>query len=357
LDPILAAAVAFAISQIALSALLLCRSPTPMSLSEWLFLAFLITVAAYLLDPLTHNHWLAPYQHVIENFLPGIFWLFCSSIFNDKFKIKSWHLSLIGLTVVLPLINQTLSSQSIELPATIFVHSPQILEFILLTLALLEVLRHWNDDLIESRRGLRLWFCSMTGLYIFTIIALREIIIPQSDWLAFWQYFPVGIMCLLTNLLLIQYRPDLLKVINKVNQAKADVGKTIKNTKRTSIENDVDTPPKVVAQLNELMTKQFIYRKMSLTIGQLAQELNLPEYRLRRIINSGLGFRNFNDYLNGFRIKEAGERLSDPSQNRETVLNIALETGFKSLSSFNKAFRESFGVTPTVYRQQQNQDN
>jgi AraC-like DNA-binding protein len=101
------------------------------------------------------------------------------------------------------------------------------------------------------------------------------------------------------------------------------------------------------------MTKQFVYRKMSLTIGQLAQQLSVPEYRLRRIINIGLGFRNFNDYLNGFRIKEAGEGLADPLKSDEAILNIALDVGFRSVSSFNKAFRDSFGVTPTQYRQQQ----
>jgi AraC-like DNA-binding protein len=34
-------------------------------------------------------------------------------------------------------------------------------------------------------------------------------------------------------------------------------------------------------------------------------------------------------------------------------LTIALETGFRSLSSFNKAFKEAHNMTPTAYRRQQ----
>jgi len=354
MNAILLGAVAFAMSQIALSTLLFVRINRKMSLSEWLFLAFLVTVGAYLLQPWTIQvSWLDPIQRVIENFLPGIFWLLCSSLFNDRFKIQPWMLLLVVATVIMPLTLVVFSWQGELLPTLILKHIPQSIEFILLALALYEVVRHWNDDddLIESRRYLRLWFCAMTGLYIFGTIMLREVIIPNSEWFAVWQYLPVGLICLFTNLLLVQYRTGLLN-IDEATTNVTDKGRTSEIEVREP-EPEVEVPSEIVVKLDQLMNQDFIYRKMGLTIGQLASELDLPEYRLRRIINAGLGFRNFNDYLNGFRIKEAGERLADPKQAQEAVLNIALDTGFRSLSSFNKAFREAYGVTPTVYRQQQ----
>jgi AraC-like DNA-binding protein len=262
--------------------------------------------------------------------------------------------------VTFPFLGQALAWQNFPTSAILFEHIPQMLEFVLLSLALLEVVRHWNNDLIESRRDLRLWFCAMAGLYIFGLIALRELILPNSNWFALWQYLPVGVICLFTNLLLLQYRPGLLGpaeysgVAEQVKSAEENiVRRGLASDKNDVDENKFEAPADVVAQLNELMTEQFVYRKMSLTIGQLARQLCLPEYRVRRIINAGLGFRNFNDYLNGFRIKEAGERLADPLNSDEAVLNIALDVGFKSVSSFNKAFRDSFGATPTQYRQRQ----
>jgi len=355
MNAILLGAVAFAMSQIALSSLLFMRMRRSMSLQEWLFLAFLVTVAAYLIQPWTATiSWLNPIQRVVENFLPGVFWLLCSSLFNDRFKIKPWMLLIVATTVIMPLILVVFSWQSALLATIVFKHLPQTIELVLLALALFEVVRHWNDDLIESRRDLRLWFCAMTGLYIFAMVMLREVIIPNSEWFAVWQYLPVGLICLFTNLLLVQYRPGLLNIADVVTVSAPE--ESTATIEVAEPEPEVEVPSEVVAKLNQLMNEEFIYRKMGLTIGQLASELDLPEYRLRRIINAGLGFRNFNDYLNGFRIKEAGERLADPEQLQEAVLNIALDTGFRSLSSFNKAFREAYGVTPTVYRQQQNHD-
>jgi AraC-like DNA-binding protein len=89
---------------------------------------------------------------------------------------------------------------------------------------------------------------------------------------------------------------------------------------------------------------------MGLTIGQLAKELDIQEYKLRQMINSQLGYRNFSDFLNSYRIKETAERLRDETNKHLPILTIALDVGFRSLSSFNKAFKATFGQTPTEYR-------
>jgi AraC-like DNA-binding protein len=73
---------------------------------------------------------------------------------------------------------------------------------------------------------------------------------------------------------------------------------------------------------------------------------------LRRVINQGLGFRNFNDFLHTHRLREAAGRLGDPQLRRIPVLTIALEVGYGSIGPFNRAFKERFGVTPTEYRRQ-----
>ena len=95
------------------------------------------------------------------------------------------------------------------------------------------------------------------------------------------------------------------------------------------------------------------YRTEGLTIAALAAQLGEQEYRLRRLINGELGFRNFNDFLNQYRINDACETLSDPAQIRKTILEIAYDLGYQSIGPFNKAFRDLKGVTPTVYRKSQ----
>jgi AraC-like DNA-binding protein len=74
------------------------------------------------------------------------------------------------------------------------------------------------------------------------------------------------------------------------------------------------------------------------------------EYLLRRAINRHLGYRNFNDFLHDYRLREAGQRLCDPAEAHLPVLTIALDCGYGSIGPFNRAFKSRFGLTPTQYR-------
>jgi AraC-like DNA-binding protein len=78
--------------------------------------------------------------------------------------------------------------------------------------------------------------------------------------------------------------------------------------------------------------------------------LDLPEFRLRQLINERLGHRNFNAFLNRYRIDEAKAALSDPSQREVQVLTIAMDAGFQSIGPFNRAFKADTGMTPTEFR-------
>ena len=85
----------------------------------------------------------------------------------------------------------------------------------------------------------------------------------------------------------------------------------------------------------------------------LAGRLAVQEHRLRRLINQHLGYRNFNAFLNHYRIGEARIQLGDIAMARIPVLTIAMDLGYRSLSPFNKAFKEITGATPTEYRRAQ----
>nr|QQZ51016.1 AraC family transcriptional regulator [Phenylobacterium glaciei] len=83
---------------------------------------------------------------------------------------------------------------------------------------------------------------------------------------------------------------------------------------------------------------------------QAGRAAGAAEYRLRRLINSDLGQRNFNAYLNGYRIDETKAALADRGQDSVPILTIALDAGFNSLGPFNRAFRAETGMTPTDFR-------
>jgi AraC-like DNA-binding protein len=98
-----------------------------------------------------------------------------------------------------------------------------------------------------------------------------------------------------------------------------------------------------------------IWREEGLTIGALSARLSVPEHRLRRAINDGLGHRNFSSFINAARIEAACQALNDPKEAGTTVLEIAYRVGFASLGPFNRAFRAETGMSPTEYRRQAEQ--
>lgn len=93
-----------------------------------------------------------------------------------------------------------------------------------------------------------------------------------------------------------------------------------------------------------------IWREEGLTIGALAARLAVPEHRLRRAINRGLGHRNFSSFINRARIDAAADLLRDPAHMHTTMLEVAYDVGFASMGPFNRAFRAEIGCSPTEYR-------
>ena len=104
----------------------------------------------------------------------------------------------------------------------------------------------------------------------------------------------------------------------------------------------------IVDELKKIMSDGQTYSDHNLRIADLAAKLKVPEYQLRRTINSSLGYQNFNQFVNRYRIEKAAQRLIDES--RTQILTIALDVGFRSISSFNTAFRAQYRMTPTDYR-------
>ena len=373
MPPLQLAAISFALSQLVLSVLLLAGLRC-WGVQQRIYALLLLAITCYLLDPLLSGQFIDFALTALTVAVPGMFWLFSTSLFDDHFRLKPWHIALVAATVVPPLIGQLLHLAGIDAVAWLLFTLPQILEFVLLTLTLYVVVRHWKTDLIESRRRLRLWFSGLNGFYIFMLLLFREVLFVGEQWLNTLQFVPVGGILLATNAILLVYRqeiwssnpPKTVPVQLPVQQSVLPTEQPIVTTAAQSDANkpsapaaendDAEIDPQLMAELETLMQVDKVYREMGLTIGKLAAQLSIPEYRLRQLINAGLGYRNFNDFLNQFRTREASERLADPAQREKQVLVIALDAGFRSLSSFNKAFKSTYDVTPTAYRKQQLND-
>jgi len=101
--------------------------------------------------------------------------------------------------------------------------------------------------------------------------------------------------------------------------------------------------------LKKAMEANLLYRDAGLSLSSLAEVLDIHPHELSRIINTALG-KNFNDFINEYRIREVTRKMQDPAYDRLTLIGIALDAGFNSKSTFNRTFRQITGKTPAEYK-------
>ncbi|NVJ99333.1 MAG: helix-turn-helix transcriptional regulator [Alphaproteobacteria bacterium] len=110
---------------------------------------------------------------------------------------------------------------------------------------------------------------------------------------------------------------------------------------------DADSIKALADELALKMEKDQLFQKPTLTLGQLADELGLSRHVASEVLNKGHG-RTFYDFVNDHRVEKAKALLTSTDK---TVLEAAFEAGFNNKASFNRAFKERTGLTPSQYRQ------
>jgi ABC-type antimicrobial peptide transport system permease subunit/AraC-like DNA-binding protein len=100
--------------------------------------------------------------------------------------------------------------------------------------------------------------------------------------------------------------------------------------------------------LKKIVKENCCYQDPELSLGSLAEKLELTPHELSRIINAVLK-KSFNDFINEYRIAEVIRKMQNPVYDRLTLLGIAYDSGFNSKTTFSRAFRRMTGKTPGEY--------
>lgn len=98
-------------------------------------------------------------------------------------------------------------------------------------------------------------------------------------------------------------------------------------------------------QLDELMKGDELYLDPSISLRDLAEKLELHPNKLSWLINEQIG-KNFNEYINTFRLITFKEKALNPNNSHLTLLGLAYESGFSSKTVFNVFFKKMEGITP-----------
>jgi len=283
-------------------------------------------------------HWL---DMIGGNALPGVFWLVSLSVFGDHIVLKRWQFVVASLTLVIPLSATLLQlifgfelKQFVALDGLVR-YGAMALELVLICHALVIAIKHWRDDLVQERRYIRGGVISVSGLYIFLVIFIEQLLSIQWAILGLLQALVLAVLVTGINFLLFSLRESSLFETVKPKLVEKPAAKV---------------PSPELSRIIDSMVKDKLYQQDGITISGLAKHLSIHEYKLRHLINGEMNYRNFNDFLNYYRISEVTKHLAQPELSSTPVLTLALDSGFRSLSSFNKAFKATHGVTPTEYR-------
>jgi AraC-like DNA-binding protein len=274
---------------------------------------------------------------------PAVLWVIAHYLFEDDPKVHRavWVLiaSYILLRAIGMLIYDPLTSFHPLWYALLF-YLPQLIMLGLACHVVYTAFKGLGVDLVEPRRRLRVPFAIGMGSIVGVIVASGFLLLnnPLLDGIYFFIIF---VFILSINLTTFRLHKDSPQLIVDADQLHAPPPIKISS-------KDVDRP--LIDRVNKAMESERLYAQSGLTIGDLAAKVSMQEYRLRRLINQKLHYRNFNQYLNQYRIAEAARRLQDPAESGAAISSIALDVGYASLSSFNKAFKEWHGVTPTMFR-------
>ncbi|MEP0365438.1 MAG: helix-turn-helix domain-containing protein [Cyclobacteriaceae bacterium] len=101
-------------------------------------------------------------------------------------------------------------------------------------------------------------------------------------------------------------------------------------------------------QLDQLMKEDEIYLDPTISLRHLAEKMDLQPNKLSWLLNEQIG-KNFNEYINAFRLISFKEKALDPKNNNLTLLGLAYESGFSSKTVFNVYFKKMEGMTPKAW--------
>ncbi len=121
------------------------------------------------------------------------------------------------------------------------------------------------------------------------------------------------------------------------------------NLKNTSNTSNITNDNLYFKELHFLMKEAKIYRDSNLGLDTISKMLKISSNYLSQTVNK-LSGSNFSEYVNSFRVEDAKSKLKDPKFTNYTILDIALESGFNSKSTFYSAFKKHTGISPKEYR-------
>jgi AraC-like DNA-binding protein len=272
---------------------------------------------------------------------PALLWTWTGAVFVDEFR-ASWR-DAVGWATL-----PALGAFGLFIFRRPWVGTAEnLLSLLFILLAAQRILSGLRDDLVERRRRLRPVLAGLTVLYAGGFV-LMELLGANPPSGSPGRVFEAAALAALAGTF----------ALVALRAGRSPFGSTVESeapggSDGAAAASETDSQEEaLLARLQQLMQEEKVYRQEGFGVAALVAAMDVPEYRLRKLINQRLGHRNFSSFVNGYRLAEAMAALADPDQAGVPILTIALDAGFQSIGPFNRAFKAHTGMTPTAYRKQ-----
>ncbi len=105
----------------------------------------------------------------------------------------------------------------------------------------------------------------------------------------------------------------------------------------------------IARELKALFERDKPYLDPELSLQSLSDLSGIARNQISQTLNDNLG-KNFYDFVNSYRIEEFKRLVVAGERKKDSLLSLALDSGFNSKPAFNAAFKKSCGLTPSQFR-------
>ena len=307
--------------------------------AKYILILLCISVSGLLVDALPPELPPPRLYEVIGKFLSapniGLIWWFGLSLLDDKFRLGPIAWAGMALPTFMLLFVFLGDVCLAPRPQPAYGYALDLIQLILVLHVIWVCISGFGDDLINARRNMRIWFAVLPAAVLLVLVVAGTIFTGYTVVLFRVMFtLPVAVFGLFW--------------LTRFQMSQLDFAPDSGSSQEISEIRPEDHAAHT--RLLQIMEEEKAYLQPDLTVGRLAEQVGVAPHQLRALINRGMGYRNFSQFLASYRIADIKAALADPEQARVPVLTIALNNGFSSLTTFNRTFRSETGQSAAAFR-------
>ncbi len=196
--------------------------------------------------------------------------------------------------------------------------------------------RQFLDELHRRKNGKeRYWLIISLIVLNIGLLAINFVFVNNTEWADNFEMIRhvIGISFIyLASTSLFRIYPQAVSIAPQKNEEKEGY----------LTDSDVE----IAMKIENLFHLEKVYQETSYKRSDLARECDVTEAHLSKIVNIYFE-KSVPQLLNTYRVEDAKHLLKETEAD---VIIISEESGFNSIATFNRVFKEIVGISPTEYR-------